>query len=103
MENQKEIIYEFLNQFEDFTREDRESGYAKVYRPGWHPHPLQFWFNPPFGEDGKSTPTLSNAVILLSDGKIMVEDVYTGLSYDLDMCLGTSIQNFIQAITDNSH
>lgn len=102
MEDNKAIIYDFLNQFEDFTREDRESGYVKVYRPNWHPHPLQFWFNPPFGEDGKSTPTLSNTVILLDDGKIMVEDVYTGLSYSLDDCLGYSVQNFIQSITERS-
>ena len=101
MEDQKEIIYNFISQYEDFTQEDRESGYVKVYRPGWHPHPLQFWFNPPFGEDGKSTPTLSNTVILLNDGKIMVEDVYTGLSYILDDCLGDSIDNFILSIREH--
>ena len=97
--DKKAIIYKFLDNFEDFTKEDIAAGYRKVYRPGWHPHPIQFWFNPPFNEEGTSTPTLSNAVTLTSDGKIMVEDVYTGLSYNLDECLGDSIENFILSIS----
>ena len=49
MEDDRTIILNFLNQYEDFASGDRESGYSKVYRPGWHPRPVQFWFNPPFG------------------------------------------------------
>ena len=101
MEDNKAIIYDFLNQFEDFTQKDKENGYKNVYRPSWHPSPLQFWFNPPFDENGESFPTLSRTIILLNSGKIMVEDVYSGLLFDLDPCLGDSIENFIFSI--NNH
>ena len=100
MEDNKTIIYDFLNKFEDFTREDRESGYVKVYRPSWHISPLQFWFNPPFDEGGESFPTLSGTIILLNDGEIMVEDVRTKMLYNLDVCLGDSIQNFTFSINN---
>lgn len=102
MDNDRTIIYNFLDGCEDFTKEDVQSGYAKVYRPSWHPHPMQFWFNPPFNEKGVSSPTLSNAVILMDNGDIMVEDVYTGLSYNLDTCLEDSIQNFVYSIRMNA-
>ena len=32
MEDNKAIIYDFLNQFEDFTQKDKENGYKNVYR-----------------------------------------------------------------------
>lgn len=102
MEDDRTIILNFLNQYEDFTQSDRENGYAKVYRPGWHPQPLQFWFNPPYDEDGESFPTLSGTIILLTDGKIMVENAQTGLSFDLDDCLGDSIGNFVFSIRRQS-
>ena len=98
MADGKAIIYKFLENYEDFTKEDIAAGYKNVYRPGWHPHPMQFWFNPPFNEEGVSTPTLSSTITLLNDGVIMVEDVYTGLSYNLDECLGDSIENLIFSI-----
>lgn len=102
MEDSKTIIYDFLNQFEDFTQSDKESGYVKVYRPGWHPHPMQFWFNPPFDKNGESFPTLSGTIILLNDGKIMVENAKTGLSYNIDDCLDDSVENFILSIRRNA-
>ena len=102
MGENREIIYEFLEQFEDFSRTDIESGYKNVYRPGWHPNPVQFWFNPPFDESGESVPTLSNAIFLLEDGAIMVQDVYSKLSYNLDDCLGETEANFIEAISNYS-
>ena len=68
MEDSKQIIYNFLEQFEDFTQEDRENGYVKVYRPSWHPFPVQFWFNPPYNENGKSTPTPSKTIVLTNEG-----------------------------------
>lgn len=100
MEDDRTTILNFLNQYEDFTQSDKESGYAKVYRPGWHPNPVQFWFNPPFDENGKSTPTPSNTVYMTRDGKILVEDIETGQIYTLDECLGHSIENFAIAIED---
>lgn len=100
MEDDRRTIYEFLERFEDFTSSDRESGYRKVYRPGWHPRPVQFWFNPPFGESRKSSPTASNTVVLTNDGKILVEDIRTGTLYNLDECLGHSIENFAIVIED---
>ena len=101
MEDQKTIIYDFLAQFEDFTTEDKENGYANVYRPSWHPHPLQFWFNPPYDTKGISEPTISNTIVLTRDGKIMVQDVYTDLYFNLDDCLGGTIDNFLYAIKEN--
>ena len=98
MEDDKAIIYDFLNQFEDFTQSDRESGYKNVYRPSWHIGPFQFWFNPPFDETGKSEPTLSGAIILLEDGTIMVENMRDHLFYNLDECLGDSIRSFALTI-----
>jgi outer membrane protein assembly factor BamB len=100
MEDDRTIILNFLNQYEDFTSGDRESGYSKVYRPSWHPWPVQFWFNPPFDEKGKSAPTPSNTVAMTPDGKIVVEDFRTGVFYNLDECLGHSIENFAIAIED---
>ena len=100
MEDPKTIIYDFLNQFEDFTRSDRESGYVKVYRPSWHPFPVQFWFNPPFDENGKSSPVPSNTILLTNEGKIMVENIKTGLFFNLDEGLGYSIENFVTVIED---
>lgn len=102
MESEKNIIYNFLEQFEDFTQSDIENGYKNVYRPGWHPSPLQFWFNPPFDKNGKSFPTLSGTIVLLNDGKIMVENAKNGLSFNLDECLGDSVENFIASIQKNS-
>ena len=98
MEDSKTIIYDFLDHYEDFSKDDIENQYAKVYRPSWHPHPIQFWFNPPFDSEGTSNPTISNTITLTNDGEIMVEDVYTGLSFNLDECLGDSIDNFVLAI-----
>lgn len=93
------IIYEFLNQFEDFTKSDRENGYVKVYRPERHPVAMQFWFNPPFSENSKtSMPVPSSTLILTRDGKVMVENLYTGLSFNLDDCLGSSISNCVNSI-----
>lgn len=103
MEDDRRIIYEFLNQFEDFTQSDIESGYLNVYRPGWHPYPMQFWFNPPYGADGKSVPTLSNAIFLLENGSIMVEDVHSHLAYNLDECLGDSESNLVEAVRNHNH
>ena len=100
MEDNKKIIYDFLNQFEDFSDLDRQNGYAKVYRPGWHPQPLQFWFNPPFDETGESFPTLSGTIILLNDGEIIVQNAKTGLFFNLDECLGDSIENFVFSINE---
>ena len=102
MEDKKTIIYDFLDHYEDFSKNDVENQYAKVYRPGWHPKPLQFWFNPPLDSEGISEPTISNAIILTNNGEIMVEDVYTGLFFNLDECLGDSIDNFVFAIKQNS-
>lgn len=100
MEDSKKFIYDFLNRFEDFTESDRQNGYAKVYRPALHPYPVQFWFNPPFDENGKSKPTPSATIILKNDGEIMVENLRTGLFFNLDECLGHSIDNFVIAIED---
>lgn len=101
MEDIKSIIYDFLGQYTDFDQSDRESGYANVYKPAWHINPIQFWFNPPFDEGGESFPTLSGTIVLLNDGEIMVEDVRTKILYNLDDCLGDSIQNF--AFSINNH
>ena len=98
MEYDKSTIYNFLEQFEDFTPEDRESGYKNVYRPGWHMHPFQFWFNPPFDNSGKSIPTLSGTISLLDNGNIMIEDARNKLIYNLDDCLGDTIESFILSI-----
>lgn len=100
MEDTKKTILKFLNQFEDFSNEDMAKGYVNVYRPSWHPFPVQFWFYPPFNENDESEPTLSNTVILLENGTIMVEDVYTGLSYDLNDCLNESPENFAYSIKE---
>ena len=100
MEDDKRIVYEFLEQFEDFTQSDRENGYKKVYRPALHPYPVQFWFNPPFDETGKSKPSPSATIILTNDGKIMVESLRTGTFFNLDECLGHSLGNFLIAIED---
>lgn len=100
MGENREIIYKFLEQFEDFSQSDIESGYKNVYRPGWHPNPIQFWFNPPFDETGESMPTLNNAIFLLEDGAIMIEDVYSHLAYNLDDCVGDTEVNFIEAINN---
>ena len=78
MADSKTIIYDFLDRYEDFSKDDIENQYAKVYRPGWHPHPMQFWFNPPF------------------------ENAKTGLFFNLDECLGDSIENFVFSIQRNS-
>ena len=102
MEDDRRTIYEFLEQFEDFTQADRESGYKNVYRPGWHPSPVQFWFNPPFNKNGKSFPTLSGTIVLLNDGKIIVENAKNGLFYNLDECLGNAVENFVLSIQNNS-
>jgi len=103
MGEDRTMIYEFLEQFEDFTRSDIENGYKNVYRPGWHPNPVQFWFNPPFDETGESMPTLNNAIFLLEDGTIMIEDVYSHLAYNLDDCVGDTEMNFIEAISNYTH
>lgn len=100
MEDNMTIIYEFLEQFEDFTQSDIESGYRNVYRPSWHPEPVQFWFNPPYDENGNSFATPSNTIILTNDGKIMVEAFKTGLLYDLNDCLGHSVENLAIVIED---
>lgn len=100
MEDDKKIIYDFLDRYEDFAQTDTQNGYAKVYRPSWHPQPLQFWFNPPYDNRGISYPTLSNAIILKNDGEIMVEDVYSGLFYNLEECLGDSVANFAYSIRE---
>lgn len=98
MEDNKTTIYEFLSQYEDFVQTDIESGYKNVYRPSWHPNPIQFWFNPPFDEMGKSDPTLSGDIILLEDGTIMVENMRDHLFYNLDECLGDSLLSFALTI-----
>lgn len=99
MEDNRTIILNFLNQYEDFTQSDKESGYVKVYRPERHPVAMQFWFNPPFLENSKtSMPVPSSTLILTSDGKIMVENLYTGLFFNLDDCLGSSISNCVNSI-----
>ena len=98
MEDDRTIIYEFLEQFEDFAQSDTESGYKNVYRPSWHENPFQFWFNPPFDDSGKSEPTLSGTVILLEDDSIMVENMKDHLFYNLDDCVGDSEKSFILSI-----
>ena len=98
MEDRKEIIYEFLDQFNDFTESDRQNGYSRVYRPNWHFVQMQFWFNPPFSDTNTSMPVPSATMVLTREGKIMVENVYTGLFFDLDECLGSSIDNCISSI-----
>ncbi len=98
MKDNKAIIYEFLGQYEDFVQTDIESGYKNVYRPSWHPNPMQFWFNPPYDETGKSDPTLSGDIILLEDGTIMVENMRDHLFYNLDECLGDSLLSFALTI-----
>ena len=98
MDNDKTVIYEFLEQFEDFTQSDKESGYKNVYRPSWHENPFQFWFNPPFDETGKSNPTLSGAIILLDDGTVLVENIRDHLFYNINECVGDSIRSFILSI-----
>lgn len=100
MQDDKKIIYEFLEQFEDFTQADRESGYKNVYRPSWHENPFQFWFNPPFDESGKSQPTLSGAIALLEDGTVMIENVRDHFFYDLNDCVGDSELSLILSIKD---
>ena len=102
MEDIKTVIYDFLDRYEDFSKDDIENQYTKVYRPGWHPHPMQFWFNPPFDKNGESFPTLSGTIVLLNDGEIMVENAKTGLFFNLDECLGDSIENFVFSIQRNS-
>lgn len=101
MDNDKTVIYEFLEQFEDFTQSDKESGYKNVYRPSWHENPFQFWFNPPFDETGKSNPTLSGAIILLDDGTVLVENIRDHLFYDINECVGDSIRSFILSIQNH--
>lgn len=103
MEDIKSIIYDFIGQYTDFVETDKESGYENVYRPSWHISPLQFWFNPPFDESGESFPTLSGTIYLLNDGEIMVEDVRTKMLYNIDDCLGDSIQNFVFSINNSRH
>ena len=98
MEDDRTTILNFLNQYEDFTQSDKESGYKNVYRPSWHPNPMQFWFNPPFDETGKSNPTLSGDIILLEDGTIMVENMRDRLFYNLGECLGDSLLSFALTI-----
>jgi hypothetical protein len=98
MDNDKTVIYEFLEHFEDFTQSDVESGYKNVYRPSWHENPFQFWFNPPFDETGKSNPTLSGAIILLDDGTVMVENIRDHLFYNLDECVGDSVKSLVLSI-----
>lgn len=98
MDNDKTVIYEFLEHFEDFTQSDVESGYKNVYRPSWHENPFQFWFNPPFDETGKSNPTLSGAIILLDDGTVMVENMRDHLFYNLDECVGDSVKSLVLSI-----
>ena len=94
----KSMIYSFLQKSNDFTQSDIESNYRNVYRPGWHERPFQFWFNPPYSENGISVPVLSGTIVLLDDGKIMVESMRDNLFYDLDNCLGDSIRNFIYSL-----
>lgn len=101
MDNDKTVIYEFLEQFEDFTQSDKESGYKNVYRPSWHENPFQFWFNPPFDETGKSNPTLSGAIILLDDGTVLVENIRDHLFYNINECVGDSIRSFILSIQNH--
>ena len=101
MDNDKTIIYEFLEQFKDFTQSDKESGYKNVYRPSWHENPFQFWFNPPFDETGKSNPTLSGAIILLDDGTVLVENIRDHLFYNINECVGDSIRSFILSIQNH--
>ena len=98
MQENMSVIYRFIEQYEDFTDSDIENGYEKVYRPAWHVKPFQFWFNPPYNENGTSLPTLSGAIALLSNGKIMVESMKDGLFYNLDECLDNSIREFALAI-----
>ncbi len=98
MENDKAVIYNFLEQFEDFTESDTENGYKNVYRPSWHENPFQFWFNPPFDETGKSKPSLSGAIALLEDGTVMVENMRDHLFYNIDDCLGDSLTSLILSI-----
>ena len=103
MEDDMTIIYQFLEQFEDFTPSDKESGYKNVYRPAWHPEPFQFWFNPPFDETGISVPTLSGTIVLLNDGNIMVENAINKLFFNLKDCLGDSIKSFRLSIENLYH
>lgn len=101
MGEDRTMIYEFLEQFEDFTQSDKESGYKNVYRPSWHENPFQFWFNPPFDETGKSNPTLSGAIILLDNGTVMVENIRDHLFYNINECVGDSIRSFILSIQNH--
>ena len=100
MEENMQMIYDFINRFEDFTQEDRKMGFQKVYRPSWHPFPIQFWFNPPFGEVAESRPTPSSTIALDGNGEIIVQDFYSGNFYRLSECLGHSVDNFSVVIED---
>ena len=102
MEDDRTIILNFLNQYKDFTKSDRESGYKNAYRPSWHIEPFQFWFNPPFDETGKSVPTLSGTIYLREDGSILVQNAKNNLFYNLDECLGESIRSFALSIMNRN-
>ena len=102
IQQDKSIIYQFMENYSDFSDSDIENGYERVYRPGWHTEPFQFWFNPPYDENGYSVPVLSGTIILLNDGKIMVESMRDNLFYDLDACLGNSVGEFIFSIQRRS-
>ena len=100
MEDNMQMIYDFINRFEDFTPEDRKMGFQKVYRPSWHPFPVQFWFNPPLNGGNMSSPTPSSTIALDGNGEICVQDFYSGAFYRLSECLGHSADNLAVAIED---
>lgn len=105
------IIREFLRDYHDFSSKDRRRGFVNIYRPEWHKNPVQFWFNPPFGRKKESNPVISRAVMMKSDGTILVQglrpdlrsmlrgdNAKPGKTYELDSCLGDSLSNFVSAI-----
>ena len=93
--NELDFIRAFISKFSDFGE---DTGYKAAYRPSWHPDPVSFWFNPPFDENGESHPAPSGALLLDEDGSVFVENYFTDEFYNIEECLGDTIENAVYAI-----
>lgn len=93
--NELDFIRNFISRYSDFGD---INGYRAVYRPTWHPSPVSFWFNPPFDENGESNPSPSGILLLSENGSIFVENFDNGEFYNIEQCLGDTIENAVYAI-----
>jgi len=56
-------------------------------------------YNPPIQEDEEECyPCVSEELVLVDEGVIVVEDYRSGQYYFFDKCLGDSIENAVHAI-----